>query len=57
MDLSELPGESFFTQQARERGCKVVEPAEVFVGYISALFKSLTGHDLPPDAIAQGLLE
>ncbi len=56
MDLSELPGESWFTQQARERGCKVVEPAEVFVGYISALFKSLTGHDLPPDAIAQGLL-
>jgi 3-dehydroquinate dehydratase/shikimate dehydrogenase len=57
MDLSELPGESTFTQEARERGCKVVEPAEVFVGYVSSLFKALTGQDMPGDAIAKGLLE
>ena len=57
MDLGELPGESTFTQEARERGCKVVEPAEVFVDYIGSLFKSLTGQELPADAIAQGLIE
>ena len=57
MDLSELPGESKFTQEARERGCRVVEPAEVFVGYIGSLFKSLTGQDMPAEAIAQGLTE
>jgi len=57
MDLSDLPGESSFTQEARDRNCKVVEPAEVFVSYIGALFKSLTGQELPPNAIAQGLME
>lgn len=55
MDLSELPGESKFTDEARARGCKVIEPAEVFVSYISSLFKSLTGQDMPPESIAQGL--
>ena len=57
MDLSELPGESKYTQEGRERGCKVVEPAEVFAGYIGSLFKSLTGQDLPPEAFAQGLMD
>lgn len=55
MDLSDLPGESSYTQEARERGCKVVEPAEVFADYVGSLFKSLTGKDLPPDAIINGL--
>jgi 3-dehydroquinate dehydratase/shikimate dehydrogenase len=55
MDLSDLPGESSYTQEARERGCKVVEPAEVFADYVGSLFKSLTGKDLPPDAIVDGL--
>jgi 3-dehydroquinate dehydratase/shikimate dehydrogenase len=55
MDLSDLPGESIFTQEARERGCKVVEPAEVFADYVGSLFKSLTGQELPPDAFSQGL--
>ncbi|WP_373653339.1 type I 3-dehydroquinate dehydratase [Schlesneria sp. DSM 10557] len=57
MDLSRLPGESEFTQEARGRDCKVVDPAEVFVSYIGALFKSLTGQDLPPTAIAEGLMD
>ena len=57
MDLSELPGESRFTQEARDRGCRIVEPAEVFAGYIGSLFKSLTGQDMPGDAIAQGLMD
>ena len=55
MDLSALPGESSFTNEARQRGCKVVEPAEVFRDYIGSLFKALTGQDIPPDAITQGL--
>lgn len=57
MDLSELPGESTFTQEARERGSKVVEPAEVFAGYVGLLFKSLTGQDLPENAILTGLAQ
>ena len=57
MDLSELPGESTFTQEARERGCKVVEPTEVFAHYIGSLFQSLTGQPLPDDAVRQGLTQ
>lgn len=57
MDLSEIPGESPLTQEARERGCRVVEPAEVFGDYVGLLFKSLTGQDLPTNAIISGLAE
>jgi 3-dehydroquinate dehydratase/shikimate dehydrogenase len=57
MDLSELPGESPLVEEAKMRGCKVVEPAEVFADYIGSLFKSLTGQDLPAEAFAAGLTE
>lgn len=52
MDLNELPNGSQFTFEAKERGCKVVEPREVFTEYVATLFKSLTGQDLPSDAAA-----
>ena len=52
MDLNGLPNGSQFTFEAKERGCKTVEPREVFIEYVATLFKSLTGHDLPSDAAA-----
>lgn len=55
LDVTDPPAESPLCQEARERGCKVVEPAEVFAEYVTVLFKSLTGQDLPPDAFAAGL--
>jgi 3-dehydroquinate dehydratase/shikimate dehydrogenase len=55
IDLTDPPGESPLCQEARERGCKVVEPADVFAEYVSQIFKSLTGQDLPPEAFAAGL--
>ena len=57
LDLTDPPGESPLCQEARERGCKVVEPAEVFADYLTMLFKSLTGQELPADAFAVGLGE
>jgi len=57
MDLSELPDESALIEEARMRGGKIVEPAEVFAEYIGNLFKSLTGQDLPPESFAAGLSE
>ncbi|MBS0203278.1 MAG: type I 3-dehydroquinate dehydratase [Planctomycetes bacterium] len=57
MDLSQLPDESTLVEEAKLRGCKVVEPSEVFADYISGLFKSLTGQELPPEAFAAGLME
>ncbi len=57
MDLSELPDESPLIEEARMRGCKIVEPAEVFADYIGGLFKSLTGQELPAEAFVAGLTE
>jgi len=57
MDVSNLPEETPLTVEARGRGCKVVEPAEVFADYVSTLFKSLTGQDIPAEAFAAGLAE
>ena len=57
MDLSSLPGDSSLNEEARLRGCKVVEPAEIFADYLGSLFKSLSGHDLPHEAFAAGLSE
>lgn len=57
MDLSEIPGESPLTEEARQRGCKVVEPSAVFSDYVGLLFKSLTGQELPHEAIVTGLSE
>ncbi|GIX04406.1 MAG: hypothetical protein KatS3mg114_0275 [Planctomycetaceae bacterium] len=54
LDVTEPPAESALTSEARGRGCRVVEPAEFFVDYARALFKSLVGQDLPEQAFAQG---
>lgn len=55
VDLTDPPGESPLCQEARDRGCKVVEPADVFAEYVGQIFKSLTGQDLPQEAFATGL--
>ncbi len=55
MDLTDPPAESPLLIEARERGCKVVEPADIFVDYVTQIFKSLSGQDLPPEAFASGL--
>lgn len=55
LDLTDPPAGSPLLDEARARGCKVVDPADVFVDYISQLFKSLTGKPLPPEAFAAGL--
>jgi 3-dehydroquinate dehydratase / shikimate dehydrogenase len=57
LDVTDPPGESPLCQEARERGCKVVEPSDVFAEYVRQIFKSLTGQDLPKEAFAAGLGE
>jgi len=57
MDLSQLPGESALSLEARERGCKVVNATEVFTTYVGLICKSLTGQRLPPEAFLEGLDE
>lgn len=52
VDLTDPPGESPLCQEARERGCKVIEPKDIFVEYVSQIFKSLTGQELPTETLA-----
>lgn len=57
LDVSEPPQEHGLFTEARERGCKVIEPQAVFVDQLSAQFKAITGRDLPAEAFAKGLAE
>ncbi len=57
MDITDPPAESSLVEEARARGCRVVDSAGLFADYITQLFKSLTGRDLPPEAFAAGLAE
>lgn len=57
MDLTDPPADTPLLFEARARGCKVVEPADIFADYVIQIFKSLTGQELPPEAFAAGLQE
>ncbi|MGQ0637471.1 MAG: type I 3-dehydroquinate dehydratase [Planctomycetaceae bacterium] len=46
-DLTDLTGESALLNEARARGCKIVEPSQVLAEYLAMTFKTITGKDLP----------
>lgn len=56
VDVSRLPEETSFVEEAQARGCRVVGPAEIFADWVTNAFKSVTTRDLPTDAFARGLL-
>lgn len=45
-DVTEMPFDSIYIQQARERGAKVVEPRAIYMNQLSALMKSITGKSI-----------
>jgi 3-dehydroquinate dehydratase / shikimate dehydrogenase len=47
MDIAAMPHDTPLLEEARSRGCKVVEPAEVFRNLLAAQFESLTGKPFP----------
>ena len=55
LDVSDPPVEHPLFGEARERGCRLIDPAEVFAGQIAAQFKSITGKDLPSGAVSAAL--
>ena len=57
LDCSNLPLETTLLGEARERGCKVIEPKDVYVQQVAAQFKAITGKPLPPEAIEAGFAE
>lgn len=50
VDVCRMPDETEILREARERGCRVVEPAEVFRQLTASQFKSITGKPLPDEA-------
>ena len=57
LDVSDPPREHPLFVEARERGCRVIEPQAVYVDQINAQFKAITGKELPAEAFAKGLAE
>jgi 3-dehydroquinate dehydratase/shikimate dehydrogenase len=52
LDVTQLPDDSPFTTEARQRGCQIVEPADVYIDQLSGQFKAITGKELPKEAYA-----
>ena len=45
-DVCRLPYDTPFIQEARDRRCRVVEPADLGFQYLTTLFKAVTGREL-----------
>jgi 3-dehydroquinate dehydratase/shikimate dehydrogenase len=52
-DLTNLTGETDLLREARERGCKIIEPMSIFVDHIATIFKTITGKELPHDVLEE----
>lgn len=50
-DLSNLPMETKLLDEARTRGCKIIEPAAIFAEYLASVFKTVTGKELPLELV------
>jgi shikimate 5-dehydrogenase len=46
-----------FSDEARARGARYIDPTAVFAIQLNLQFRQLTGRDLPEDAFARGLAE
>jgi len=55
LDVSDPPREHPLFVEARERGCRIIDPQSVYVDQLNAQFKAITGKDLPMEAFAKGL--
>ncbi|MBS0264699.1 MAG: type I 3-dehydroquinate dehydratase [Planctomycetes bacterium] len=54
-DLTNPIGDTELLREARERGCKIVPPPQIFGAHISTVFKTITGKDLQPELVEQAL--
>jgi 3-dehydroquinate dehydratase/shikimate dehydrogenase len=57
IDASDPPVEHPLFEEARSRGCGLIEPAQVFAGQVARQFHSITGFELPASAVVSGLAE
>ncbi|MFK7819504.1 MAG: type I 3-dehydroquinate dehydratase [Planctomycetaceae bacterium] len=57
LDVSRYPDASSLAEEARERGCTVVEPTEIYIQQLSTQFRAITGKELPVEAFRDGLID
>ncbi len=50
VDVCRLPEETDFLREARQRGCRTVDPKGIFLNRLSAQFKAAAGQELPEAA-------
>jgi 3-dehydroquinate dehydratase/shikimate dehydrogenase len=50
LDVSRPPHDTELLEEARLRGCRIVEPSDVYTRQMRLVFQSLTGRDLPAEA-------
>lgn len=55
MDVTNLPQNTPFLDEGRSRGCKVVEPSQVYADQLGTQFKAITGQELPQEAFQVAL--
>jgi len=55
LDVGNLPIDTPLMEEARERGCRVIDAFDVYRQQINSQFKAITGKDLPEEAIARGM--
>lgn len=54
-DLTQFTGDSELLAEARARGCKIIEPAEIFSEYGGRTFNRITGKELPEELLKSAL--
>ncbi len=57
VDVAHFPEASDFIREAAQRGCKTVEPTELFANLVAAQFKSFTGRELEAGFVREVLGE
>ncbi|MFG0333079.1 MAG: type I 3-dehydroquinate dehydratase, partial [Maioricimonas sp. JB049] len=57
IDVSNPPQETDLFGEARLRGCRLIEPIDIYRDQVAARFKALTGREIPADAVGSALTE
>jgi len=55
VDITDLPNETEILREARDRGCRIVDPQDILAEQIRAIFQAITGKDFPDDVMAESM--
>ncbi len=52
-DVTELPADGAFVKEARGRGCRIIEPQEIYLDQLATFLKSITGKEAAASDFAE----